>query len=147
MTISWEFGKRHPKQVSGYGTASWAKVSRPYGTYCGRFTASPTFGVPAPSNFPTAEPLSTLVTVNIPIGESMVRRTFPLAGSFTVRTTRVTASLSPTFTPALDPTLMMISPPDASATKPSIGAGGGGAFTGRLLACDSSPFAASLTDC
>src|SRR6202000_1231841 len=114
--------------------------------YCGRLTASPTLGAPAPSNFPTAEPLSTLVTVSMPMGESMVRSTLPLAGSLTVRTTRVIASLSPTFTPAAEPTLTMISPPDASATRPSMGAGGAGAFTGRVLAWASSPLAVSLTD-
>jgi hypothetical protein len=36
MTILWEFDKKHPKEDSAYGTASWVISSRPSGTeFCG----------------------------------------------------------------------------------------------------------------
>ena len=60
-----------------------------------------------PLNLPTAEPASTSVIVTVPTASSMLRRTLPVAGSRTSRTLRLTASLSPTLTPAFDPTLMM----------------------------------------
>jgi hypothetical protein len=36
MTILWEFDEKHPKQVSAYGIASWATLSRPSGTQFGQ---------------------------------------------------------------------------------------------------------------
>ena len=79
------------------------------------------FGGPAPLNLPTADASSTSVILMAPTASSMTRITLPVAGSLTSRTLRLTASVSPTLTPSLEPTLMMRVPSGAaSATRPSI---------------------------
>src|SRR5208282_1681290 len=83
-------------------------------------TTSPTFAGPAPANVAVAESSSTSVTVASPTLSSTDLITLPVAGSFTTRTWRVTVSLSPTFTPAFLPTLIMSVFPVASATSPEI---------------------------
>src|SRR3974377_2171288 len=82
------------------------------------FTTSPTFAGPDPENDAVAESASTSVTVASPTLSSTDLITFPVAGSLITRTCLVTFSLSPTFTPAFDPTFMMMVVPLTSATKP-----------------------------
>ena len=67
--------------------------------YCWLFTASPTFGGLAPVNVAVADPSSTSVTTAVPTLSVIVLSTFPVEGSFTVRTARLTSSWSPTLTP------------------------------------------------
>src|ERR1035437_6237530 len=82
---------------------------------------SPTLAGPAPVNLPTAEDSSTSVTLRVPTASTTLRMTLPVAGSVTLRTLRLTAKVSPTFTPSLEPTLTMMVPSgEASATRPSI---------------------------
>src|SRR5271170_1594031 len=81
-------------------------------------TTSPTFAGPAPANVAVAESSSTSVTVASPTLSSTDFITLPVVGSFTTRTCRETVSLSPTFTPAFLPTLMINVFPVASATNP-----------------------------
>ena len=39
MTILWEFDEKPPKQLSAYGVASWATLSRSSGTQFGEASA------------------------------------------------------------------------------------------------------------
>src|SRR6266852_4373118 len=82
------------------------------------FTTSPTLAEPVPLNVAVAESSSTSVTVAIPILSVTALITFPVAGSFTTRTWRLTSSLSPTFTPTFLPTVTMMVLPVTSATTP-----------------------------
>src|SRR5580693_6142908 len=84
----------------------------------GVFTMSPTFAPPAPVKVAVAESSSTSVTVASPILSTTALITLPVAGSFTVRTGRLTSSLSPTFTPPFLPTLIISVLPVTSATNP-----------------------------
>src|SRR5579883_1490708 len=114
----------------------------------GVFTVSPVCGLPDPLNVPTADEASTLVIVSCPMAFSIERSGLPVAGSFTTRTTRETASLSPTFTPDELPTLMMmLSGADASATSPETGAAIGAAAVGSFALSAFRFAASSATAC
>src|SRR5579863_1307403 len=82
-------------------------------------TWSPTLGVPDPLKVPTAKDSSTSVIVKSPSLFTTLRRTLPVAGSLMSLTFLDKARWSPTLTPALLPTLMVMLFAETSATRPS----------------------------
>src|SRR5580704_153800 len=81
-------------------------------------TTSPTFAGPDPAYVAVHESSSASVTVAEPTLSSTDLITFPVAGSFTVRTCRLTSSTSPTCTPDFFPTFRISVFPETSATNP-----------------------------
>ena len=73
-----------------------------------------------PVNVPVADPSSADVIFSFPTGVVVRRSTRPVAGSLISRPGRVTSYSEPTRTPAPEPTLMITSPPDTSATSARI---------------------------
>src|SRR5277367_7110981 len=82
------------------------------------FTTSPTFAGPDPAYVAVHESSSASVTVAEPTLSSTDLITFPVAGSFTVRTCRLTTNTSPTCTPDFFPTFRISVFPETSATNP-----------------------------
>src|SRR5207302_8045360 len=82
-------------------------------------TQSPTFAGP-PVSVPWAEDSSAEVTLSLATAVVTRRSTRPVAGSLISRPGRITSYSAPIFTPALVPTLMMMSPPETSAINAGI---------------------------